>query len=114
MTRILVNGRRGTNRVIAICRKHGAPPPTFEERQGFLIVIFKVQMVPTTGRTEEGATQPESQLESRPERIGNDHKKVAECVVGTSIVLEADHVAHKLPHKSSHKSPDKWRSRSEK
>ena len=29
---------RGTNRVIAMCKKHGAPPPLFEERQGFLIV----------------------------------------------------------------------------
>ena len=36
---------RGTNRVIAMCRKHGAAPPIFEERQGFLIVTFKAQMV---------------------------------------------------------------------
>jgi ATP-dependent DNA helicase RecG len=36
---------RGTNRVIAICRKHGARSPVFEERSGFLIVTFKAQMV---------------------------------------------------------------------
>jgi len=36
---------RGTNRVIEMCKKHGAAPPTFEEMQGFLIVTFKAQMV---------------------------------------------------------------------
>jgi ATP-dependent DNA helicase RecG len=36
---------RGTNRVIAACRKHGAARPTFEERSGFLIVTFKAQLV---------------------------------------------------------------------
>mgnify|MGYP001377222533 CR=1 FL=1 len=36
---------RGTNRVIEMCKKHGATPPTFEEMQGFLIVTFKAQMV---------------------------------------------------------------------
>jgi ATP-dependent DNA helicase RecG len=36
---------RGTNRVIEMCKKHGVPPPLFEERQGFLIVTFKAQMV---------------------------------------------------------------------
>ena len=33
---------RGTNRVIELCHRHGAAQPTFEERQGFLIVTFKV------------------------------------------------------------------------
>lgn len=36
---------RGTNRVIAMCKKHGALPPLFEERQGFLIVTFRAQFV---------------------------------------------------------------------
>ena len=36
---------RGTNRVIAMCQRHGTAPPTFEERSGFLIVTFKAQMV---------------------------------------------------------------------
>ena len=36
---------RGTNRVITMCRKHGAPPPRFEERQDFLIVTFRARLV---------------------------------------------------------------------
>ncbi len=36
---------RGTNRVIAMCSKHGAPAPTFEQQQGFVIVTFKAQLV---------------------------------------------------------------------
>jgi ATP-dependent DNA helicase RecG len=45
---------RGTNRVIAMCRKHGAPPPLFEERQGFLIVTFNAALVEGV-LLEEGA-----------------------------------------------------------
>src|SRR5574341_1305739 len=37
---------RGTNRVIAECERHGAAPPFFEERQGFVIVTFRAPMVP--------------------------------------------------------------------
>ncbi|RPI71739.1 MAG: hypothetical protein EHM45_23140, partial [Desulfobacteraceae bacterium] len=36
---------RGTNRVIAMCKRHEAAPPLFEDRQGFLIVTFKMQLV---------------------------------------------------------------------
>jgi len=36
---------RGTNRVIAMCKQHGAPPPIFEDREGFLIVTFKASLV---------------------------------------------------------------------
>ncbi len=43
---------RGTNRVIAECERHGVAPPTFEERQGFVIVTFRV---PTSGGPDEGA-----------------------------------------------------------
>lgn len=39
---------RGTNKVIAMCKQHGAAAPTFEEQQGFLIVTFKAQMVAGT------------------------------------------------------------------
>jgi len=35
---------RGTNRVIAACRAHGIPAPTFEEKQGFLIVTFQAEL----------------------------------------------------------------------
>ena len=50
---------RGTNRVIEMCKKHGAPPPLFEERQGFLIVTFRAQLVaggaPGTSKAQSGA-----------------------------------------------------------
>jgi len=37
---------RGTNRVIDECRRYGVIPPTFEERQGFLVVTFKAPIAP--------------------------------------------------------------------
>jgi ATP-dependent DNA helicase RecG len=70
---------RGTNRVIEMCQKHGAAPPVFEEKQGFLVVTFRAQMVvggatgaakgqavPVSGQPE---SQPELQPESRPESL---------------------------------------------
>jgi predicted HTH transcriptional regulator len=62
---------RGTNRVIEMCKKHGAAPPTFEEMQGFLIVTFKAQMVvgSMVRVGSKGESQPESQPESRPESL---------------------------------------------
>ena len=36
---------RGTNRVIEMCRQHGAALPVFEETQGFVHVTFKAPMV---------------------------------------------------------------------
>jgi len=66
---------RGTNRVIEMCKKHGADPPVFEERQGFLIVTFKAQMVAdgavrtSNGRAVSGSEQPESQPESMDQRV---------------------------------------------
>jgi ATP-dependent DNA helicase RecG len=51
---------RGTNRVIAMCKKHGAPPPLFEERQGFLIVTFRAQLVAGGAAGTSGA-QSEAQ-----------------------------------------------------
>lgn len=52
---------RGTNRVIAMCKKHGAAPPAFSEQSGFLTVTFKAQMVAETAVAESGA---ESGVES--------------------------------------------------
>src|SRR3990167_1605917 len=37
---------RGTNRVFAECKRYGIKPPTFEERQGYLIVTFWAQIGP--------------------------------------------------------------------
>ena len=46
---------RGTNRVIEMCKKHGVPPPLFEERQGFLIVTFRAQLVAEGAAGTSGA-----------------------------------------------------------
>jgi hypothetical protein len=61
---------RGTNRVIEMCEKHGAPPPVFEEKQGFLVVTFSAPLVAggaagsAKGRAAPGSGQPESRPES--------------------------------------------------
>ena len=52
---------RGTNRVIAMCQQNKMAAPVFEDRQGFLIVTFKAQMV-TPGREVE--SKVESEVES--------------------------------------------------
>ena len=52
---------RGTNRVISMCKQHGSTLPIFEEWQGFLVVTFKVQMVPVLEQTE---SRPESGVET--------------------------------------------------
>jgi predicted HTH transcriptional regulator len=52
---------RGTNRVIAMCKQHGAPPPVFEERQGFLIVTFKAQLVAEGAAEAPGVKAGQSQ-----------------------------------------------------
>jgi len=44
---------RGTNRVIEMCQKHGAAPPVFEERSGFLIVTFRAELVARRIEMEE-------------------------------------------------------------
>ncbi len=49
---------RGTNRVIEMCGKHGAPPPVFEEMQRLLVVTFRAPLVAGgaagTSRSESG------------------------------------------------------------
>jgi len=61
---------RGTNRVIEMCRKHGAAPPTFEEHQGFLVVTFGAQLVAGgPAATARAQSQPESQPGSQPESL---------------------------------------------
>ena len=64
---------RGTNRVIEMCEKHGAPPPVFEEKQGFLVVTFRAPLVAggvagaVKGRAVSGSGQPGSRPELQPE-----------------------------------------------
>ena len=69
---------RGTNRIIEMCKKHGAAPPTFEEMQGFLIVTFKAQMV--AGRMARVGSQVESKVESRVESAGGFEDRIAAVV----------------------------------
>ncbi len=57
---------RGMNRVIAECERHGAAPPTFEERQGFVIVTFRADLVPeAAGTTVLGEGREKSREKSR-------------------------------------------------
>jgi hypothetical protein len=46
---------RGTNRVIEMCQQHGAPPPVFEEKQGFVVVTFRAPLVVGGARGTSGA-----------------------------------------------------------
>ena len=59
---------RGTNRVIAMCKKHGAAPPLFEERQGFLIVTFRAQLV-AGGAAGTSEAQSGAQSEAQSIRV---------------------------------------------
>ena len=63
---------RGTNRVITMCRKHGAPPPMFEERQDFVIVTFRAPLVAEDTAAVSGAqstTQSATQSTDPVERL---------------------------------------------
>lgn len=55
---------RGTNRVIAACKRHGIEPPKFEERQGFVVVTFKARMVAggAAGTSADGTGQVGGQV----------------------------------------------------
>ena len=66
---------RSTNRVIEMREKHGAPPPVFEEKQGFLVVTFRASLVAggaagtAKGRAVPASGQPESRPELQPESL---------------------------------------------
>lgn len=92
---------RGTNRVIEICKKHGAAPPTFEEQQGFLVVTFRAQMV-ADGAVEasrfglEDQTTPQDGAEGAPSRhqvgtksaLSHHQVKILEFCVTEKTLLE--------------------------
>ncbi|MBI4613324.1 MAG: putative DNA binding domain-containing protein [Planctomycetes bacterium] len=59
---------RGTNRVIDECRHYGVAPPSFEERQGFVIVTFKATITETAAPSRP-ESRPELRPESRPESL---------------------------------------------
>lgn len=52
---------RGTNRVIEMCEKHGAAAPVFEEKQGFLVVTFRAQLV-ASGAAVTSRAKPGDQV----------------------------------------------------
>jgi len=54
---------RGTNRVIAACKAHGAASPVFQEQQGFVVVTFRAEMVvgAAPGQVEAQVAQVEAQ-----------------------------------------------------
>jgi len=87
---------RGTNRVITMCRKHGAAPPIFKERQGFLVVTFKTRLVaedtaerPRAQSTTQLPTQSATQSTDPVDRIHaanrtraiENHTRVNNCTV---------------------------------
>lgn len=41
---------RGTNRVIEECKTYGIEPPSFEEKQGWVVVTFRAPIGPAGGR----------------------------------------------------------------
>jgi ATP-dependent DNA helicase RecG len=65
---------RGTNRVIDMCRQHGAALPVFEEFQGLVHVTFNAAMVPIQPELELGS-ELESKLELELESL--DHRVLA-------------------------------------
>ncbi len=55
---------RGTNRVIAECKAHGILPPTFEERQGWMLVTFhaRIAQVEAGGGTEKSSEKSSEKI----------------------------------------------------
>ena len=52
---------RGTNRVIEMCAKHGAPPSAFEEKHGFLVVTFRAPLI-AAGAAETSGSESGDQV----------------------------------------------------
>jgi predicted HTH transcriptional regulator len=58
---------RGTNSVIAECERDGIAPPVFEERQGFIIVTFKVLIASEVTRQVTHQVTPQVTHQVTPE-----------------------------------------------
>lgn len=90
---------RGTNRVIAMCEKHGSAPPVFEERQGFLIVTFKVQMV-AAGTTESSEAQSGAQLTTQSATQSTDPvTRLLYCLAQGAMSAGELRLALKIKHR---------------
>ena len=80
---------RGTNRVIAMCKKHGMPPPTFEERQGFLIVTFQAKVVAVTSAEPEQPDDRETSEKILAILAVNPETTIAELASKTGITTRS-------------------------
>ncbi len=74
---------RGTNRVIAMCRQHGAAVPTFEEQQGFLVVTFKARLI------QGGALEVGGRERSREKGREKSREKVLALVAARPEITTA-------------------------
>jgi predicted HTH transcriptional regulator len=83
MNGLLESPASGTNRVIEMCRNHGAAPPVFEEKHRFLVVTFRAQMA-ASDSVSMGA-QVESKVESWVESVGNLEDRIVSAVRKRSL-----------------------------
>ncbi len=77
---------RGTNRVIEACRKHGTPPPTFEDRSGFLVVTFQAQLIQDKGLSIQA---PEGRVESKEKSRETSREKILALVAAHPEITTA-------------------------
>ncbi len=70
--------------MIAECDRHGIAPPVFEERQGFIIVVFKVPVASEVA----GQVAPHVTPQVTPEVTPQVTPEVAPEVIGMLSVLK--------------------------
>ena len=82
---------RGTNRVIAECKAHGILPPTFEERQGWMLVTFhaRIAQVEAGGGTEKSSEKSsEKILDLVRKNPAVSAREIADALALTSRAVE--------------------------
>jgi len=82
---------RGTNRVIAECKAHGILPPSFEERQGWMVVTFRAPIAPVEAEGgPEGGTEKSSEkiLDLVRQNPAFSAREIAEALGLTSRAVE--------------------------
>ena len=90
---------RGTNRVIEMCQKHGAAPPAFEERQGFLMVTFRAQMVVENTAERPGAKST-TQLPTQSTTQSTDPvQRLLTCLAGRAMSAAELRSALRIRHR---------------
>jgi ATP-dependent DNA helicase RecG len=89
---------RGTNRVIAECKRYGAAAPVFEERQGFVIVTFKAPIAGAPRVTVQPGSQLESQPESRPDSRPESLEERVRLLLQHGALSKAE-IAARLGHR---------------